>query len=265
MSKTIHQIPELVGYKNNYPQPLEKFIIISKNIIPDIIYECCVSSYGRVFIRTNTEWNEVTQYRKPNGYIVVHIPTERGIKSLHVHRLVMIGFNYFNGCEKYDVNHKDTVRDHNWIWNLEWCTRRENIKHAIREGKMGLGENATGSKYSNELVNKLCQMLDDGIDIRTIASIIGMKYHNVYEISRGNTWLCISKNYNFLMKQIPKFFTDKEVDDIIFQATMDREVLTEEILARIGYDSSMLNYPYNIIAINLTNYIRYKAGLDIII
>lgn len=50
--------------------------------------------------------------------------------NVHVHRCV--AETYLpnpHGCEI--VNHRDGCKQHNDVWNLEWCTRRENYSHAV--------------------------------------------------------------------------------------------------------------------------------------
>ena len=75
--------------------------------------------------------------------------------------------------------------------------RRENIRHALRTGRMGLGENATGSIMSNDSIRTVCELLDQGMPYTSVVKETGVPPHIVYEVYRGNTWLSISKDYSF--------------------------------------------------------------------
>ena len=79
--------------------------------------------------------------RKRDGYILSQSRNERDGyyrvalhgKKYYVHRLVAHGFK---DCEphSWDVNHIDGDKTNNHISNLELCTRKENIHHAIEHG-----------------------------------------------------------------------------------------------------------------------------------
>lgn len=51
-----------------------------------------------------------------------------------LHRLVAEHFIGDPLPKETDVNHKDGNKQNNSASNLEWCTRSENMKHAIRTG-----------------------------------------------------------------------------------------------------------------------------------
>lgn len=60
------------------------------------------------------------------GYQQVYIENSKP----YVHRLVTTNFlKNTTGFEKAEVNHKDSVKYHNNIWNLEWCSTKHNNEH----------------------------------------------------------------------------------------------------------------------------------------
>lgn len=70
------------------------------------------------------------------GYLLVVLCGESGQKSHMVHRLVAAAF-----CDKKEgcnvVNHIDNHRTNNRADNLEWCTQKDNVRHAIEIGAKG--------------------------------------------------------------------------------------------------------------------------------
>lgn len=70
-----------------------------------------------------------------DGYLQVSLKDEKTgrYRSELVHRLVAKAF--LPACaDKPDVNHIDGVKDNNALSNLEWCTKSENLIHAVRTG-----------------------------------------------------------------------------------------------------------------------------------
>lgn len=68
------------------------------------------------------------------GYEIVNVSINGVVKSVRVNRLVAIAF-IPNPENKPQVNHIDGFRDNNCVYNLEWCTAKENINHAMQLGK----------------------------------------------------------------------------------------------------------------------------------
>lgn len=71
--------------------------------------------------------------KKINGYKQVKISTNNVKKSVLVHRLVAETFLPKVEGKEY-INHKDGNKLNNTLCNLEWCTMKENKKHAIDNG-----------------------------------------------------------------------------------------------------------------------------------
>lgn len=70
-----------------------------------------------------------------DGYSKTMLSKNGKPKTYTVHRLVAIAFipNPFNLPL---VNHKDSVKDHNWVDNLEWETVAGNTRHMHKMRKM---------------------------------------------------------------------------------------------------------------------------------
>jgi len=91
-----------------------------------------VSSHGRV------RNDETGKLLKPGlgkrGYFTVSLHRD-GMRPISktIHRLVAIAF-YDIADLSLDVNHYDGSKTNNFVGNLEWATRSENVRHAFRIG-----------------------------------------------------------------------------------------------------------------------------------
>ena len=67
-----------------------------------------------------------------HGYELVALSKNSKNHYKRVHRLLAEAF-IPKEDEKYDiVNHKDGNKSNNKIENLEWCTQKQNVQHAIK-------------------------------------------------------------------------------------------------------------------------------------
>lgn len=83
------------------------------------------------------EIKKVNKIRKPvktkQGYMRIGIKLNNKARDYLVHRLVAQAF-IPNPKNKRFINHKNGNKDDNRVDNLEWCTHKENMQHAVRNG-----------------------------------------------------------------------------------------------------------------------------------
>ena len=86
------------------------------------------------------------------GYYVVLLKNKNKAYTKYIHRLIAETFIH-NFYDKKLINHKDGNKLNNSIDNLEWCTPKENLYHAVKTGlrnpfymKGKLGEKSNSKK-----------------------------------------------------------------------------------------------------------------------
>ncbi|MBR6289309.1 MAG: HNH endonuclease [Acholeplasmatales bacterium] len=108
-----------------------KHIVCEDEQFPDYYY---ISRYGQIFSAWCGEYLQFTQNAR--GYLVVSLQTVDGRRiQRRVHRLVKYTFDYFPGCELYQVDHLDGNKTNNVLENLDWVTPQENIRRAEISGQ----------------------------------------------------------------------------------------------------------------------------------
>lgn len=93
-----------------------------------------VSSRGRVKSYLQRNEGRLLPGYDQEGYKFVSISNSEGQSAwTGIHRLVASAFIPNPEGKEY-VNHKDGIKDNNWVENLEWVTPKENTKHAWDTG-----------------------------------------------------------------------------------------------------------------------------------
>lgn len=141
-----------------------------------------VSSTGEVFSQTPSGLRKLKPWIAKTGYpmLATHIGSER--KKRTVHRMMM---EAFHGASELSVNHKNGIRSDNRIENLEYCTQKENCRHAVDVLGKGLGETHSQAKLTEEDVAGIRAACGT---LREIALRFGISISHTSSVRRGVFW-----------------------------------------------------------------------------
>lgn len=89
-----------------------------------------ISNYGNLYSFYNGKLKKLAlSSDSRNHYMIGRIINSKGKKTVLIHRLVASAF-IPNPENKPEVNHIDKNKKNNYVGNLEWCTRRENLEYS---------------------------------------------------------------------------------------------------------------------------------------
>ena len=89
-----------------------------------------------------------------DGYIVCSIKTNKGYRSVGVHRLVAIAF-IDNPNNYKEVNHKDFNRQNPCVENLEWINHADNIAYSKNAGRYPALYGNDNPNYGNHKLSQI--------------------------------------------------------------------------------------------------------------
>lgn len=190
-----------------------------------------ISNYGRVasLPRYIENSNRHTTYRilsnsdknlSKTSYPSVSLHKEGQITYCDVHRLVA---KYFvpNPNNLNEVNHKDGDKSNNYFENLEWCTHKENINHAVNTGlwNCNIESNAVQVKSLADERRKPIRVVETGKVFDTISEC--SKYFHI--------------SPNTIMKSM---ISGTSIDSVKFEFVKDRD---KEYLKNLKNGKSIIN------------------------
>lgn len=132
-----------------------------------------VTSCGRVWSYRRKKF--LKPCNRCNGYLYVNLWVNGKQNLRYVHRIVAEAY-IPNPNNLPEVNHKDEIKDHNWLSNLEWCDSKYNSNYG------------TGSKRSGENRGHKLRCVETGeefISINDCERKIGVDHGNLSKHLRG--------------------------------------------------------------------------------
>lgn len=160
-----------------------------------------ISNYGNII---SIDGSNIRTYINNDGYVVAFLLSiDNQYHNYKIHRLVLSTFCPVQNMESLEVNHRNGIRHLNYIGNLEWCTRTENIQHSFIFGSnSNKGELNGRSIFNEDIVIKICELISKGYNNLQIVKELGLDenratLHRISNIRNKITWTEISCNYDF--------------------------------------------------------------------
>ena len=121
------------------------------------------------------------------GYSKVGLSVNGKTKSKRVHRIVAETF-ISNPEGKPNINHINGIKTDNRVENLEWCTQKENVRHAVDTGLFSAtGENNVRCKITEADAMEI-KYGYQGMKQKDVAEIYGISQSQVCRIRLGKLW-----------------------------------------------------------------------------
>lgn len=147
-----------------------------------------VSNLGRVKSLKYGKEKILKLGQDKDGYSSVVLSKKSKLSTKKVHRLVLGEFTPYSTLP---VNHKDGNKRNNKLNNLEYCTHKENIRHAHINGLMSdrKGSKSAMAKLTESQVVEIRDMYNTKLyTLKQIAAKYNMGYTTIQGICSGKYW-----------------------------------------------------------------------------
>ena len=142
-----------------------------------------VSNFGRI----RTPKMVKTPVYDKDGYYQTTFFNNGKRKTMKIHRLVAKEF-IPNPLNLPQINHKNGIKTDNYIENLEWCTVKENNKHAINTGLVNNKGELNPAARLTAIEVKQIRELNGRMTQLQIANKFGISESTIWKIMKNRTW-----------------------------------------------------------------------------
>lgn len=158
-----------------------------------------ISNLGNIRSKVNYKSSKFGKHLRPalsqSGYWHITLAKNGTRKNGSVHMLVAITF-LGPYPENMQVNHKDGDKSNNRLSNLEYVTRKENIRHShevlgngFNSPPIHYGEKHPISKLTRNKVTEIRELYQSGnYTSRQLGSIYGVSKTNILNIINQKIW-----------------------------------------------------------------------------
>lgn len=121
------------------------------------------------------------------GYQFVRLYVDGLSKTYLVHRLVAT-LHIPNPNKYSQINHLDGNKSNNAIWNLEWCTGQQNVKHSVITGLVKRGDDRPNSKLTDEQVLAMRAQRNAGATYYELGRLFNIAYQTAHKVCSRMTY-----------------------------------------------------------------------------
>lgn len=122
----------------------------------------------------------------PSGYIIVGLHINNKRKSITAHKVIATTF-IENPNNLSEINHLNGIKTDNSVNNLQWCTHKENMRHAYDTG-LKCGKKGEEHGYSKLTEKKVLAIREDNRLHRIIAKEYNVDRSTIGYIKSKKLW-----------------------------------------------------------------------------